>query len=115
MEKQYIIRQGDVIMVKVDSTETAPVVVVPGQRVILMHGEVTGHTHSLMLDAPAKKKPAKPVFDAAAERYIQFVGGASLRHEEHTAAEAAVLIEGKYELGVQVEAGPHNMLRRVAD
>lgn len=107
-----IIRQGDVILVQVDQTETEPKQVEAGQRVILAHGEVTGHTHCLTLDAPALTPPTKPVFDAAAERYIQIVSEATLRHEEH---HAAVLKAGKYEIGIQVEAGPHNMLRRVTD
>lgn len=107
-----IIRQGDVILVEVKTTETEPKLVEPGQRVILAHGEVTGHTHALTLDAPAKIAPTKPVFDAAAERYIQLVSEATLTHEEH---HAAILKAGKYEIGVQVEAGPHNMLRRVID
>src|ERR1700759_1629806 len=105
-------RQGDVILVKVETTETEAKKVQPGQRVILAHGEVTGHTHALLLDAPAKRAPKQPVFDAAAERYIQVVSDATLRHEEH---HAAILKAGKYEIGVQVEAGPPNMLRRVAD
>lgn len=112
MKQKTIIRQGDVILVAVDQTETEPKAVEPGQRVILAHGEVTGHTHALMLDAPAKTKPSKPVFDAAAERYIQIVSDATLKHEEH---HAAILKAGRYEIGVQVEAGPHNMLRRVVD
>lgn len=107
-----IIRQGDVLLVYVDSPESAPVQIEAGQRVILAHGEVTGHTHALVLDAPITKAPSKPVFDAAAERYIQLYTTGKLSHEEH---EAAVLKAGKYEIGVQVEAGPDNMLRRVAD
>lgn len=107
-----VIRQGDVILVQVEQTETEPKQIEAGQRVILAHGEVTGHTHALTLDTKAKTPPSKPVFDAAAERYIQLVSDATLHHEEH---HAAVLKAGKYEIGVQVEAGPHNMLRRVVD
>lgn len=109
------VRQGDVIMVRVDNTDAEPKQVEPGQRVILMHGEVTGHTHSLRLDTPTKKKPSVPVFDASAERYIQFAFGGNLSHEEHDTAGPDVLVAGKYELGIQVEAGPDNMLRQVAD
>lgn len=106
------LRQGDVMMVYVEKTETAPAVVEPGQRVILAHGEVTGHTHALRVDTPVSAPPSKPVFDAAAERYIQLLDSGKLGHEEHS---TAIMRAGTIEIGVQVEAGPHNMLRRVAD
>lgn len=107
-----IIRQGDVILVQVAQTESTPKQVEPGQDVILAFGEVTGHKHALTLDDKTKVTHKKPIFDASAERYIQLVSDATLRHEEH---HAAVLRAGKYELGVQVEDGSHNMLRVVAD
>jgi hypothetical protein len=108
------IRQGDVMMVRVTKTENniTPVVPEPGQRVILAHGEVTGHTHALVLRKEAKTPPKVPVFDAAAERYIQLLDDASLTHEEHTAHKP---IMGLWEMPVQVEAGVGNMTRRVAD
>jgi hypothetical protein len=106
------VRQGDVMMVYVAKPETEPKVVEPRQRVILAHGEVTGHTHALRSDAPVVQPPSKPVFDAAAERYIQLLDSGKLSHEEHT---AAIMRAGTIEIGVQVEAGPHNMLRRVVD
>lgn len=109
---ENIIRQGDVLLVYVDSPESAPAQIEAGQRMILAHGEVTGHTHALVLDAAVVKAPTKPVYDAAAERYIQLYTSGKLSHEEH---EAAFLKAGKYEIGVQVEAGPDNMIRRVAD
>jgi len=109
---QNQIRQGDVMMVYVKNPQTKPAVVEPGQRVILAHGEVTGHTHALRVDTPVVNPPAKPVFDAAAERYIQLLDSGKLSHEEH---DVAIMRAGTIEIGVQVEAGPQNMLRRVAD
>ncbi len=106
------IRQGDVMLVRVDKAETTPVVPEPGQRVILAHGEVTGHTHALVLYKPQTQAPTVPVFDASAERYIQLVSDAGLTHEEHTEHKP---IMGLWEMPVQVEAGIGNMIRRVAD
>ena len=106
------IRQGDVMMVYVAKAETPPVIAEPGQTVVLAHGVVTGHTHALRSDAPVTAPPSKPVFDAAAERYIQLIDSGKLSHEEH---DVAIMRAGTIEIGVQVEAGPHNMLRRVAD
>ena len=107
-----IIRQGDTISVYVENPETAPVVVEPGQSVILMFGEMTGHSHQLISDAPIKHAPTKPVFDATAERYLQLLDTGKLSHEEHT---VALFKPGVIELGVQVEAGPDNMIRQVQD
>jgi len=102
------LRQGDVMMVYVGKTETAPKEVKSGQTVILAFGEQTGHKHALLVG----KKSKYPAFDAAAERYIQILVSGKLSHEEH---EAAILRAGTIEIGVQVEAGPHNMLRQVQD
>lgn len=110
-------RQGDVLMVYVSNhadipADGKPVTVEPGQRVILAHGEVTGHTHALSVNTRIITPAKKPVFDAAAERYIQLLDSGKLNHEEH---EVVILRPGIIEIGVQVEAGPHNMLRRVVD
>jgi hypothetical protein len=105
-------RQGDVFLRYVDKPEAEPKTVEPGQIVILAHGEVTGHTHAMRVDTPATVPPSKPIFDAAAERYIQMLDSGALSHEEHSMYRAKA---GVIEIGVQVEAGPHNMLRRVAD
>jgi hypothetical protein len=117
MEKKIVlnqdqIRQGDVMMVYVAKTETPPVIVEPGQKIILAHGKVTGHTHALRSDDPIIIQPSKPVFDASAERYIQLLDSGKLCHEEH---DIAIMRAGTIEIGVQVEAGPDNMLRKVED
>lgn len=117
------IRQGDVFLLYIDKPETEPKIVEPGQCVILAHGESTGHTHALRSDAPITSPPSKPVFDAAAERYIKMLFKGRLAHEEHfltdhpeALADGSTPVRtGTIEIGVQVEAGPHNMLRRVED
>lgn len=106
------IRQGDVFLLYIDKSEQASKTVEPGQTVILAHGEATGHAHALRSQSPVVMPPDNPVFDAAAERYIQLLDNGELSHEEHS---IALLRPGVIEIGVQVEAGPHNMLRRVAD
>jgi hypothetical protein len=107
-----IIRQGDVIAVYRESIPEDAPVAEPGQRVILAHGEVTGHTHALKSEVAPSVAPSTPVFDASAERYMLLLDDRVLGHEEHTIAKFK---KGGIELGVQVEAGPGNMLRRVVD
>ena len=109
-ENQY--RQGDVMLVYVDATADDSRVVEPGQTVVLAHGEVTGHTHALRTKTTVKTPPSTPMFDAAAERYIRLLDSGELSHEEHS---IALLRPGTIEIGIQVEAGPGNMLRQVAD
>ena len=109
---ENIIRQGDVIAVYRDEIPQDARIVEPGQRVILAHGEVTGHTHALVSKTKPDTAPAVPVFDASAERYLRLIDERKLGHEEHTIAKFK---PGGIELGVQVEAGPNNMLRRVVD
>lgn len=130
-----ILRQGDVLMVKVSDlpkevTEAEP----ENNDIILAHGEVTGHAHRIK--APINK--AK-LWDAGAERFLQvmegcfvtkdvvstIVGengrpfvlgherlpGVALQHEEHT---AQVIPPGIYRVAIQTEYSPQE-LRRVAD
>jgi len=102
------LRQGDVLLVYVAQTETAPRVIAHDEPCILAFGEATGHKHQIL----TKVIPQKPVFDASAERYIRLLKQGELSHDEHS---IALLRPGTIEIGVQVEAGPHNMLRRVQD
>lgn len=106
-----IFRQGDVILVYRETNSSAKTVE-PGQACILAFGEVTGHKHQLRSKAKVVTPPINPVFDVAAERYLQLLDSSELSHEEH---DIVKLRAGVIEIGVQVEAGPGNMLHRVAD
>lgn len=105
-------RQGDVLVVltaaalPAGATEIAPDA---RRRLVLAHGEVTGHAHAVQLDA--KAAPKVKYWDAGAERYLQVLEAVSLKHEEH----GAILLErGTYRQAFQVEDFGEEV-RRVAD
>ena len=97
----YSVRHGDVLLVDAayrrrdlsGATEIPP----EGNRVILAHGEVTGHAHVCVID---REKPQARLMEIAAERYLQIVEKVALSHEEHT---AILLRKGKLQQGFQVE------------
>jgi hypothetical protein len=109
--KQQIYRQGDVLLVRVDAIpQDATPCELAGDDVVLAYGEVTGHAHKL--EAKTVKPFAKgAVWSADAERFIQALDGATLRHEEHS---AVVLPPGNYRVIQQREYTPEE-IRRVAD
>ncbi len=77
MTIQY--RQGDVLIRKIDSVP-ADVKRVDWReegRVILAHGETTGHAHALALSTTTMYR------SAAGQRYLEIKKGAELTHEEH--------------------------------
>lgn len=103
-------RQGDVLLVRVeDIPEDAKPCKVDGD-VILAYGEVTGHAHRF--EEGAVKPLAKGgVWEPGAERFIQVLEGAVLRHEEHAPIEVP---PGNYRVVQQVEYAPE-AIRNVAD
>ena len=130
MKKQLIptllqLRQGDVQIQQVtalpkDCTELPP----EGNRIVLAHGEVTGHAHAIY--DHARPSAAEEIAGAAiaraqakarlwrspsGERYLEVIETVNLTHEEHS---PHVLPPGYYHLPQQVEYTPAE-LRRVAD
>lgn len=100
-----MIRQGDVLLVKVKAIpKNATPSKETGDRIVLAYGEVTGHAHAIY--EPAKAK----LWDAGAERYLQVLATCELQHEEHT---AHILEEGVYKQIFQVEE--QTDIRQVAD
>lgn len=101
-------RQGDVLVIEVDAIPaTATPVDREGGRVILAHGELTGHAHAF--SAPNIKQ-----FKTSEGRFYFEIEGdapAPLQHEEHT---AITLAPRKYRNARQVEFSPA-ALRNVAD
>lgn len=88
-------RQGDVLLVEVDSIPRGAKNITPSDRIVLAYGEVTGHAHAVypevveptVIDRALGKKPKAEIkaklWDAGAERFLQVVQNTQLKHEEH--------------------------------
>ena len=105
--KKQIQRQGDVLLIPINKptakTEDIPL---EGGRIILAHGEVTGHAHAV--DGAG----VDFVLNALTlERYIHARQPTTVRHEEHGALE---LPAGWYEVRIQREY-ERGAMRNVAD
>ena len=107
-KKQTIIRQGDVLLCRVQQLPGTTQDITPEDRVILAHGEVTGHAH--VIERTDKKAPAR-YFDAKAERFLQVLETTALTHEEHS---AVILDRGIYKQAFQVEE-KRTEIQRVTD
>lgn len=107
-----IIRQGDVLLIGVAVLPTGAINVTPAQgRIVLAHGEVTGHAHAIY-DRGTQVEPTVRLWEAGAERFLQVLSSVPLQHEEHTALSLPV---GVYKLPQQVEYDGPVLLRRVED
>lgn len=123
------LRQGDVQIQQVAKLPEGCVEIKPeGRRIVLAHGEVTGHAHAIYdhLVKPTNPGAADEIAEAAiaraktkarllrapnGERYLEVTETVTLKHEEHTAHE---IPPGIYQLPTQVEYTPAE-LRRVED
>ena len=104
-----VLRQGDVLLVQVAELPKGAKREKPENgRVILAHGEVTGHAHAI---AVKPKAPVAVAWSANAERFLQVMEKTTLRHEEHGVVD---LNPGIYHIAIQVEYTPAE-LRRVQD
>ena len=94
-----IYRQGDVLIISADAipADATPIDRENG-RVVLAHGEVTGHAHAIKL--PETERHKVKYWNAGAERFLQVMERVALTHEEHG---EIVLNEGIYRQGFQVE------------
>lgn len=130
-----IIRQGDVLLVPVAAIpEGCKEVPHEGNRIVLMHGEVTGHAHAISdhtnsadsessaADWAEAGRIAKNAIARASHRarllespdgrrYLEVTAPVTLRHEEHT---EHVIPQGLYELPVQAEYTAE-LMRQVRD
>jgi hypothetical protein len=102
-------RQGDVLII--------PVAKIPGNlepvkreggRVILAHGEVTGHAHAIKDDRAALFRDPKL---AAIFMHVSGDAPVALEHDEH---DTISVPPGNYEIRRQREYGPEE-IRRVED
>ena len=98
-------RQGDVLIRSVEAIP-AKTTAVPREagRVVLAHGEVTGHSHAIA------SKFAHLVA-VGAQRFLRADEPVVLRHEEHAEIK---LPAGSYEITIQREWTPSE-IRNVAD
>lgn len=111
--KRQMYRQGDVLVVRIDSIPSGASAEESKGRIVLAYGEVTGHAHAIdARDAQSfRTKAPVPVFDAQAERFLRVQVEALLRHEEH---DAIKLPAGDYAVIQQREYSPEE-IRNVAD
>ncbi len=101
-----IYRQGDVLLLGVDEEPRGAEVPRENGRVVLAHGEATGHAHvltdkgAMLYDIPESQ-----------DRHLRLVHSAYLRHDEHAPIE---LPPGTYRVRRQREYHPEE-IRRVQD
>jgi hypothetical protein len=112
MEMTHQYRQGDVLVSRV---RTMPVgaTLVTDPRVILAHGEVTGHCHEVVPVMDERcEMPAAQLFDAPdGTRYLLVDRPCQLIHQEH---HTISLAPGAYKVTRQREYSPE-AVRPVAD
>lgn len=87
------IRQGDVLLVAVDSVPEAEQELNDG-RAVLAHGEVTGHAHAIYDRSAVVRITPKN------ERHLSLVKTEMLKHEEHT---QALLDKPNYRVLIQTQ------------
>lgn len=99
-------RQGDVLIVPIkEIPKDAKPGVRENGRILLAHGEATGHAHAIA-------EPEAEILEAGGDRYVR-VGnkGAAVTHEEHG---PIALPPGKYRVVLQREYQPEG-IRPVSD
>ena len=74
-------RQGDVLIIRCEINDEPAGHQLPleGGRVILAHGEATGHAHAI----PGEDAALYAANDGAAYRHLRVLRPTALRHEEH--------------------------------
>ncbi len=106
-------RQGDVLIIPVASLPTGLTEETRDAqgRIVLAHGEVTGHCHAIH-EKHVRLFRAADDGAMAPDRYLEILGApAVLRHEEHT---HHTIEAGKYRVVIQREYSPEG-LRNVED
>jgi hypothetical protein len=106
----FIARQGDVLIIR---TDRIPAGVKPVERengrVVLAHGEVTGHCHAVDSDLATLFTTAD--LDEMADRFLRVEKECKVVHDEH---DAITLPPGEYMVRRQREYTPE-AVRNVAD
>lgn len=102
-------RQGDVLLKQVAQLPVEAVPVANTERIVLAHGEATGHAHTTDATAAAEFTLAEAA--GVVRRFLKTVGSATVTYEEHAAIR---LPPGIYEIVLQREYSPE-AIRHVAD
>lgn len=117
-KKQVHYRQGDVLIERIASIPTSATKQKKAARIILAHGEVTGHHHCLEVADPAdwwKSGEIAPTLEKpstlAGEIFVNLAAPAEVTHDEHSTIE---LPAGTYRITRQREYSPEE-IRNVAD
>jgi hypothetical protein len=106
-----VFRQGDVLIRQVRRRAPAGTDLREAGRVILAHGEVTGHAHELVAATPTSTPPAQFFEEPDGRRFLFVAEPCALTHQEHG---TIALAPGCYEVVRQREYAP-DALRQVAD
>lgn len=111
-------RQGDVLIERVENIPAKAVAQKKSKRIILAHGEVTGHHHTLETRDPADwwKQGEIPATNEkpstlSGELFVTLPKGGVVTHQEHAKIE---LPKGTYRITRQREYSPE-AIRNVAD
>jgi len=102
-------RQGDVLIRQVTELPNGSTAVKNEVRIVLAHGEVTGHAHAVRVEDAVEFTHADAA--GAVRRFLEVASGANVVHEEHA---TIPLPAGFYEIIQQVEYTPE-AIRNVAD
>ena len=98
-------RQGDVLLLQSDTEPTGYPLPKEGDRVVLVHGQATGHHHAIAGEAVLYP------LEGTQDRLLVLPAGGTLTHEEHTHIQ---LPAGGYTVRRQREYSPQE-IRNVAD
>lgn len=105
-KNRFMARQGDVLIVECDRVDGCGEVPREAGRIVLAHGEVTGHAHAIASNDAMLVMDAKTL-----DRFLDVRAPVTLDHEEHSRIE---LPSGFYKVTIQREYRPEG-IRRVAD
>ena len=105
-KKPKMYRQGDVMVMEVDRRDGLDEVPREDGRIVLAHGEVTGHAHVITSMDATLFMDAKTL-----DRFLDVRAPVIIGHEEHNRIE---LPSGYYQVRQQREYRPEG-IRRVAD
>lgn len=108
MAKQFMARQGDVLIVGAKIPKEATAKVRDNGRVILAYGEVTGHAHQIV-DPDVVGAVLLTVAESAT--FLRLAKGAQLIHEEHG---TVAIPPGEYQI-IQQREWRYGESIRVAD
>lgn len=111
-------RQGDLLIERIAKIPTTAAKQNKSTRIILAHGEVTGHYHALEISDPADWWKAEEISPAsqkpttlAGELFVSLPAGGLVTHQEHSAIRLPV---GHYRISRQREYSPE-AIRNVED